>query len=106
MLLKNVQDGISRPLGNQAIQKTKVETDLLDTLYKSLFVWVFLGRFWGVFGLFHGCFKGTSRLFREYFSVILEYIIGLPMAFLGCFYPIEFELVVALTCVHKSNKPF
>ena len=33
MLLKNVQDGISRPLGNRAIQKTKVETDLLDTLY-------------------------------------------------------------------------
>ena len=33
MLLKNVQDGISRPLGNQAFQKTKVETDLLDTLY-------------------------------------------------------------------------
>ena len=35
MLLKNVQDGISRPLGNRAIQKTKVETDLLDTLYKK-----------------------------------------------------------------------
>ena len=33
MLLKNVQDGISRPQGNRAIQKTKVETDLLDTLY-------------------------------------------------------------------------
>ena len=33
MLLTNVQDGISRPLGNGAIQKTKVETDLLDTLY-------------------------------------------------------------------------
>ena len=36
MLLKNVQDGISRLLGNQAIQKTKVETDLLDTLYKDI----------------------------------------------------------------------
>ena len=35
MLLKNVQDGISRHLGNRAIQKTKVETDLLDTLYKE-----------------------------------------------------------------------
>ena len=35
MLLKNVQDGISRPLGNRTIQKTKVETDLLDTLYFS-----------------------------------------------------------------------
>ena len=31
-LLKNVQDGIYRPLGNRAIQKTKGETDLLDTL--------------------------------------------------------------------------
>ena len=31
-LLKNVQDGISRPLGSQEIQKTKVERVLLDTL--------------------------------------------------------------------------
>ena len=31
-LLNNVQDGIYRPLGSQEIQKTKVETDLLDTL--------------------------------------------------------------------------
>ena len=31
--LKNVQDGISRPLGSQEIQKTKVERVLLDTLY-------------------------------------------------------------------------
>ena len=31
--LKNVQDGISRPLGSQEIQKTKVEHVLLDTLY-------------------------------------------------------------------------
>ena len=32
-LLKNVQDVISRPLGSQEIQKTKVERVLLDTLY-------------------------------------------------------------------------
>ena len=32
-LLKNVQDGISRPQGSQEIQKTKVERVLLDTLY-------------------------------------------------------------------------
>ena len=31
-LLKNVQDGISRPQGSREIQKTKVGTDLLDTL--------------------------------------------------------------------------
>ena len=33
--LKNVQDGISRPLGGREIQKTKVETVLRDTLYKT-----------------------------------------------------------------------
>ena len=32
-MLKNVQDGISRPLVSREIQKTKVETDLVDTLY-------------------------------------------------------------------------
>ena len=31
-LLKNVQDGISRPLGSQEIQETKVATVLRDTL--------------------------------------------------------------------------
>ena len=31
-LLKNVQDEVSRPLGGREIQKTKVETVLLDTL--------------------------------------------------------------------------
>ena len=31
--LKNVQDEISRPLGIREIQKTKVETVLVDTLY-------------------------------------------------------------------------
>ena len=33
--LKNVQDGISRPLGSREIQKTKVETVLRDTLYNA-----------------------------------------------------------------------
>ena len=37
-LLKNVQDGISRPLGSLEIQKTKVETDLLDTLYNIIHI--------------------------------------------------------------------
>ena len=32
-LLKNFQDGISRPLGSQEIQETKVATVLRDTLY-------------------------------------------------------------------------
>ena len=36
--MKNVQDGISRPLGSREIQKTKVGTDLLDTLYISIYV--------------------------------------------------------------------
>ena len=35
-LLKNVQDGISKPLGSREILKTKVETVLWDTLYKSI----------------------------------------------------------------------
>ena len=34
--LKNVQDGISRPLGSREIQKTKVETVLWDTLYQNM----------------------------------------------------------------------
>ena len=33
MVWENVKDGVSRPIGSQEIQKTKVETDLLDTLY-------------------------------------------------------------------------
>ena len=32
-LLKNVQDGISRPIGSQEIQEIKVATVLRDTLY-------------------------------------------------------------------------
>ena len=35
-LLKNVQDGVSRPQGSQEIQKTKVETVLVDTLYMNV----------------------------------------------------------------------
>ena len=34
--MKNVHDGISRPIGSKEIQKTKVETLLVDTLYKEL----------------------------------------------------------------------
>ena len=47
----------------------------------------------GVFGLFHGCFKDTSRLFQEFFNVILEYVIEVPEVFLGYFFPIEFTWV-------------
>ena len=36
--MKNVHDGISRPLGSQEIQKTKVLTVLPDTLY-DIFGW-------------------------------------------------------------------
>ena len=39
-LLKNVQDGISRPLRSREIQKTKVEKVLVDTLYIT--TWMFL----------------------------------------------------------------
>ena len=35
-LLKNVQDGISRPLGSREIRKTKVGTVLVNTLYYCL----------------------------------------------------------------------
>ena len=31
-LLKNVQDGVSRPLGSREIQQTKAETVLVDNL--------------------------------------------------------------------------
>ena len=31
--LKNIQDGISRPIGSREIKKTKVERVLEDTLY-------------------------------------------------------------------------
>ena len=36
-LLKNVQYGISRPLGSREIQKTKVATVLRDTLYNPVY---------------------------------------------------------------------
>ena len=35
-LLKNVQDGISRPRGSRETQKTKVETVVGDTLFVIL----------------------------------------------------------------------
>ena len=73
---------------------------------KLLFAWVFLGRLLGVFRLLHGCFKGTSRLFQVHFNVILESVMGVSRVFLGCFCPIEFALVAALTSVYKSNNLF
>ena len=59
----------------------------------------------GVFRLFHGCFKVTSRLFHECFNVIFEYVMGVPGVFLGCFCLIEFAWVAAMTSVRKSD-PF
>ena len=63
------------------------------------------GHFLVVFRLFHGCFKGTSKLFQEYFNVILECVMGVPRVLLGCFCPMKFTLVAVLTYVHNS-KPF
>ena len=63
----------------------------------------FLGCFMGVFRLFHGCFKDTSKLFQQYFNVILEYIMSVLRVLFGCFYPIEFTVVAALVSVHKIN---
>ena len=40
--LKNVQDGIPRLLGSREIQKTKVSTVLLDTLYNQPTLVLFL----------------------------------------------------------------
>ena len=51
----------------------------------SIFAWVFFRWFICVFRLFHGCFKGTSRLFQECFDVILENVTGVPRVFLGNF---------------------
>ena len=47
--------------------------------YMPIFTWVFLGQFMGVFGLFHGCFKDTSRFFPECFNVILGYVSDLQI---------------------------
>ena len=59
----------------------------------------------GVFQAILWVFKGTLRLFQECLDVILEYITGVPRVFLGCFCPIKFSWVAAMTSVHK-NKPF
>ena len=64
---------------------------------------MFFEQFMGVFGLFHGCFKDTSRLFQEFFNVILEYVIEVPEVFLGYFFPIELTWVTEMTSVHKSK---
>ena len=69
-------------------------------LYLQRCFWVF---FFGVFRLFHGYFKGTSRLFQENFNVILEYVNDVPRVLLGCFCPIQFALVAALTSVRKNK---
>ena len=64
---------------------------------------MFLWWFNGVFRAFHGCFKGTSRLFQECFNLILEYVTGVPGVFFGSFFPFEFAWVVAMASVCKIN---
>ena len=64
---------------------------------------MFFGWFMGVFGLFLGWFKDTSRLFQECFNVILEYAIEGPRVFLEYFFPIELIWVTEMTFVHKSK---
>ena len=66
---------------------------------------MFLGGFTGVFRIFHGCFKDTSRLFQESFNLILEYVMEVPRVFLGIFIPIKFAYITEMTSVHNS-KPF
>ena len=57
----------------------------------------------GVFRVFHGCFKGTSQLFQKCFNVILENDAGVPVVFLGPFFPIEFAWEAAMASVSKVN---
>ena len=57
----------------------------------------------GVFRLFHGCFKDTSRLFQEFYNVILEYVMEVPTVFLGSFFQNEFARVNEITSAHKSK---
>ena len=64
---------------------------------------MFFGRFMGVFGLFLGWLKDTSRLFQECFNVILKYAIEGPRVFLEYFFPIELIWVTEMTFVHKSK---
>ena len=60
--------------------------------YVSIFTWVFIGRFMGVFGLFHGCFKDTSRSFPKGFNVILEYVMKVSREFQRCSKGVSFQL--------------
>ena len=60
-------------------------------------------RFMGVFRIFHGCFKGTSRLFQDCFNVKLQYVKGVPGVFLRPFCPIEFVWVAAMASVCKVS---
>ena len=50
-------------------------------------------------------FKGTLKSFQECLDMILEYVTGVPMVFLGCFCPIMISWVAAMTSIHK-RKPF
>ena len=71
----------------------------------TIIAWVSLGHVMGVFKLFHGCFKGTSRLCQEYFYVILGYATVVSRVFLACFCPIEFAYICVAekTSVQKNK---
>ena len=53
----------------------------------------------GVFRLFHG----GSRILQEFYNVILEYVMEVPMVFLGSFFQNEFARVNEITSAHKSK---
>ena len=63
------------------------------------------GYFLGTSCVFSGYFMGVPSVLQEYSNVIHEYVMGMSRVFLGCFCPIEFALVAALTSAHK-RKPF
>ena len=73
--------------------------------YISIFAWVILGRFIGVFLAISWVFKGILRLFQECLDVILVYVMSVSRVLLGCFCPLEFSWVDAMTAIHKSE-PF
>ena len=58
---------------------------------------MFLGRFMGVFRLFHGSLRVVQDYFKSVFDVILEYVTGVYRVILRCFCPIEVAWVAAMT---------
>ena len=62
---------------------------------------MFLGRFMGVFRLFHGFSRVVQDHFKSVFDVIL--VTGVPGVILHCFCPIEVAWVAAMTFLYKIN---